>query len=135
LTNQGGRSLAALTNSHSGALLHGSRNAAREDGPLSEAEFRRIFGDKPAGTDHDLLELALFAASAARKLRMEVPKLLLDCGTEDHLLEDNRTFHRELTRLGVPHEYREFPGAHDWDYWDIHVRDALAFHAAVMGIR
>ena len=34
----------------------------------------------------------------------------------------------------MPHEYREFPGAHDWDYWDEHVRDALAFHAKVLGI-
>jgi putative tributyrin esterase len=29
----------------------------------------------------------------------------------------------------VPHDYREFPGAHDWDYWEIHIRDAIAFHA------
>jgi S-formylglutathione hydrolase FrmB len=29
----------------------------------------------------------------------------------------------------VPHVYREFPGDHNWDYWDLHIRDALAFHA------
>ena len=125
--------LYASANSHSGVLMHGSRNAPREDGPLSAEEFRRIFGERPAGTDHDLLALARVAGAAAAK-RLAVPKLLLDCGTEDHLLEDNRIVHREFTRLGVPHEYREFPGAHDWDYWDTHVRDALAFHARVMGI-
>ena len=57
-----------------------------------------------------------------------LPRLSVDCGTEDFLIEDNRTFHRELSRLGVAHEYREFAGAHTWDYWDEHVRDALAFH-------
>jgi S-formylglutathione hydrolase FrmB len=124
----------ASANSHSGALMHGSRNSPREDGPLTEKEFRRIFGDRPAGSDHDLLWLARFAAAAAAKGNY-TPKLLLDCGTEDHLLDDNRTFHRELTRIGVPHEYREFPGGHDWDYWDAHVRDALAFHMGVMGVR
>jgi len=57
-----------------------------------------------------------------------LPRLLLDCGTDDVLLDDNRLFHRELERAGVPHEYREFPGAHTWDYWDEHVKDALEFH-------
>jgi enterochelin esterase-like enzyme len=60
--------------------------------------------------------------------------MLLDCGTEDYLLDGNRAFHAELERLKVPHEYREFPGAHTWDYWDEHVKDALAFHSKVLGI-
>ena len=38
-------------------------------------------------------------------------------------------FHRQLLARKVPHVYREFPGDHDWDYWDLHIRDALAFHA------
>lgn len=21
-----------------------------------------------------------------------------------------------------------FPGAHKWDYWDLHIQDAIAFH-------
>jgi len=45
------------------------------------------------------------------------------------LLEDNRTFHNTLEKLGYPHEYEEFPGAHDWGYWDVHVQKAIAFHA------
>jgi hypothetical protein len=62
------------------------------------------------------------------------PRLLIDCGTEDHLLGDSRAVHAELNRLGVAHEYREHPGAHDWDYWDRHVRDALTFHAGALGL-
>lgn len=122
----------ASANSHSGALMHGSRNAPRPDGPLSPAEFRRIFGDHPEGTDHDLLALARRAAS--RRVPSPQPKLLLDCGTDDVLLEDNRQFSTSLRGMGVEHDYREFPGAHDWDYWDAHVRDALAFHANALGM-
>ena len=28
----------------------------------------------------------------------------------------------------ISHEYEEFPGGHDWGYWDLHVRQAIAFH-------
>jgi S-formylglutathione hydrolase FrmB len=115
-------------NSHSGALLHGGREAPRPDGPLSLQEFRRIFGDRPGGSDHDLLTLA----SRAKEAGTPLPRLLLDCGADDFLIDDNRTFHRELDRLGIAHDYREFPGAHTWDYWDDHVRDALAFHLSTL---
>jgi len=46
----------------------------------------------------------------------------------------NGAFHRALEDMRVPHEYREFPGRHDWDYWDLHVLDALAFHARALGL-
>jgi S-formylglutathione hydrolase FrmB len=116
--------LFASANSHSGALMHGGRDGPRPDGPLSPEEFRRVFGTRPRGTDHDLVALA----HRLKQSGQPIPRMLLDCGTDDFLLEDNRTFHRELRRLDVPHEYREFPGAHTWDYWDEHVRDALDFH-------
>jgi len=54
---------------------------------------------------------------------------------EDHLLEYNRQFHERLEAMKVPHVYREFPGTHDWDYWDRHIPEALAFHARHLGIR
>ena len=57
-----------------------------------------------------------------------LPRLYFDCGTEDDLLEPNRALHRELEKMAVPHDYREFPGGHDWDYWNRHIRDALGFH-------
>ena len=64
--------------------------------------------------------------------RALLPALRLDCGLEDGLLEENRAFHHHLAQLGIPHEYAEFPGAHEWDYWDLHVREALAFHTAYL---
>ena len=119
----------ASANSHSGAVMHGHLPGARPDGPLPHDEFLRIFGPSPHGTPHDLLFLAEQAKRAGK-----LPEMLLDCGTEDYLLDGNREFHAGLEGLKVPHAYREFPGAHTWDYWDEHVKDALAFHSRVLGI-
>ena len=55
------------------------------------------------------------------------PPLRFDCGTEDPLLEPNRQLHRQLSEAHLPHEYEEFPGAHAWSYWQVHVRDTLRF--------
>lgn len=69
----------------------------------------------------------------AKANREQLPPLRFDCGTEDSLIAENRTLHRELTELGIPHEYQEFPGAHDWTYWAEHVRKTLAFCKNVLG--
>jgi putative tributyrin esterase len=110
--------------SHSGPLRSGERLGPREGGPFSLEEFHRVFGTNPVGSDHDLTELARRAKAAGT-----LPKIRIDCGVEDVQIADNRAFHAELEQLGVPHDYEEFPGGHTWDYWDLHVREALAFHA------
>jgi S-formylglutathione hydrolase FrmB len=53
--------------------------------------------------------------------------LHLNCGDKDFLLPLNRKFHRLCDRIGRPHEYLEFPGGHDWEYWGAHVVEALRF--------
>ena len=125
-------------NSHSGAVGWGNfehktgSNAPasmRGRGDAFMREMYRIFGDNPIGSDHDLLELAKRARAAGR-----LPELLLDCGVDDFLIEDNRTQHALFEAEAIPHIYREFPGVHDWDYWDLHMREALAFHANNLGL-
>jgi enterochelin esterase-like enzyme len=64
-----------------------------------------------------------------------MPRLGFDCGTEDDLLGDNRNLHTLLERRKLPHTYNEHPGAHTWDYWDLHVRTALKQHAEVFNIQ
>jgi len=96
------------------------------------AYWKRLFGENPAGGPDDCWALAQKAVPLAPEKR---PALRLDCGTEDFLLEDNRAFHAHLSEIGYPHEYEEFPGAHTWDYWDIHVQEAIAFHARNLGIQ
>jgi enterochelin esterase-like enzyme len=51
--------------------------------------------------------------------------LYFDCGSSDESMADNRAFHERLTALGIPHEFHEFPGSHDWSYWREHLRDSL----------
>jgi len=109
---------------HSSAFDVRRRVADQERGE----EFRRIFGEHPEGTDNDPFHLAEIVD------RDRLPAIRFDCGTEDGLLEENRAFHRHLEKLGIPHEYEEFPGAHNWAFWDEHVQEALRFHARALGI-
>lgn len=63
--------------------------------------------------------------------RDRLPPLRFDCGTADPLIEHNRVLHAALTQHGIPHEYEEFPGGHEWPYWETHLADALRFFARV----
>jgi S-formylglutathione hydrolase FrmB len=56
------------------------------------------------------------------------PPLYLTCGTEDHLLGQNRAMHALLTELGIAHEYHETPGAHDWPFWRDASPGIIDFH-------
>lgn len=116
----------ASINSHSGALMVGQRMAASD---RRDPEFERVFGPDPVGTNHDLVHLAGRAKAAGSP-----PAIRIDCGREDFLIQENRDYHAALEQLGIAHEYAEFPGAHTWDYWDVHVQEALRFHARAMGI-
>jgi S-formylglutathione hydrolase FrmB len=55
----------------------------------------------------------------------ELPFLYLDCGTEDHLLQQSRDFSRLLQEKKIPHEYRERPGIHEWPEWDHQIQEVL----------
>jgi S-formylglutathione hydrolase FrmB len=111
-------------NSHSGALGIGAGLMDISKVP----ERLRIFGPN-TGTVRDLF----FLASKLKK--NQAPKLRIDCGTEDGLLEYNRKFHQHLTKLKIPHQYEEFPGNHNWDYWDLHIREAIDFQCRALGIK
>lgn len=110
-------------NSHSGALAW-AHKPIDANNPLG-AEWRRILGNDHVGGQDDCFALAS---------KMHTPFLRIDCGTEDFLLNDNREFHAHLEKLGMMHEYQEFPGSHNWAYWDQHVQEAIAFHKRHLGI-
>jgi putative tributyrin esterase len=62
------------------------------------------------------------------------PVLSFDCGVDDYLIDENRAFHAALDAMDFEHHYAEHPGEHEWDYWDLHVQEALAQHARVLGV-
>jgi S-formylglutathione hydrolase FrmB len=107
--------------SHSGALAFPRRP---EEAAELSLEFTSIFGDHPEGGPEDPFALAAELSPG------RAPALRIDCGDEDFLIEHNREFHRHLDDLGIAHEYEEFSGTHDWNYWDAHVQDAIKFHMA-----
>jgi putative tributyrin esterase len=115
--------------SHSGALAHAHRPTRPDPDQPFPTELRCIFGEHPEGGPDDLFVLA------ERVLPSKRPSLRIDCGMGDFLLEDNRALHAHLKKIGYPHEYLESPGEHEWGYWDLHVQEAIAFHARHLGIQ
>lgn len=60
-----------------------------------------------------------------KKEGKEPPEIYMACGTEDFLLEENRSFHRFLKEQGVPCTYLESPGAHDFKFWNEYLEPAI----------
>jgi putative tributyrin esterase len=116
----------ASVNSHSGAvgIMHDPTTVKG----LGE-EFGRIFGNTPADGPEDPFSLVK-ALDHGR-----LPALRLDCGKDDFLLPQNRSFHKHLEELHIKHEYEEFQGGHDWAYWDKHVQEAIAFHVRNLSLK
>jgi S-formylglutathione hydrolase FrmB len=116
------------TVSHSGALnfAHDPK-FVEERGPWAE-EILRIIGDQITSGPNDLYKLAADLPVDQR------PAVRIDCGVDDFLIESNREYHAYLDSIGYPHEYVEWPGEHNWDYWDLHIRETIQFHARNLGL-
>ncbi len=87
--------------------------------------YRHTFGEagQVLGSDRDPKALAKRLVETGE----ELPGIYLACGSEDFLIGANRSFHAHLETLGIPHEYREGPGVHDWAYWDAHIEQAMTW--------
>jgi S-formylglutathione hydrolase FrmB len=118
--------LFASVHSHSGALGM-ARGASRDK--LFGAELQKIFGPNAEGGPEDPFALIENVDHGT------VPAMRIDCGVEDFLLKQNRDFHQKLESLHIAHEYQEFPGGHNWKYWDEHIREAIAFHAKNLNLK
>ncbi len=113
--------------SHAGALdITGETGSGDDD---RRRELQLVFGASPKGGKDDC-----FAVASALSVD-QFPAIRIDCGIEDFLLGHNRKFHAHLTSLGVPHEYVEPTGGHDWPYVDTHIQNTLAFFAGLWDAR
>jgi len=94
-----------------------------EQRPLTVQEYRNIFGssEEVKGSLDDLFALA----SQLKQDQCEMPKLFQSCGTEDFLYWDNLHFLGHLRQLGIDVTYEEESGAHDWNYWDRHIKRVI----------
>jgi S-formylglutathione hydrolase FrmB len=76
---------------------------------------------------------ARLAARLMGRADASFPAMMIDCGTDDALIDQSRDFRNVLRRLGVEPAYAEWPGAHDWNYWRRHSVESarwLAEHIA-----
>ena len=112
--------------SHSGAVDFARGDFTRDDD--WGHEWSKIMGSHPAGGSDDIFALAETID------RAQLPALRFDCGTEDFLLDHNRALDARLTALGIPHDYVEHPGGHDWPYWNRYVLDTLKFFCPLLGL-
>ncbi|MCO8273073.1 esterase family protein [Actinoplanes sp. TRM 88003] len=90
---------------------------------IREVMDRVFAGRDTAGTDDDLFHLL------ERADRATLPRLMLRCGTGDHLFEQNERFVHACARAGLPLDSEFEPGGHEWSYWDRHIPRALDFFA------
>ena len=84
-------------------------------------DFQAAFGEHlESNSRNDLLELARSVSSTAVK-----PKIYCTCGTEDDFRGDNVRFRDEIAKLDFDVVYEEWPGGHDWTFFNESYRRAL----------
>jgi putative tributyrin esterase len=58
----------------------------------------------------------------------KIPPVYLACGTEDPLIVQSRKMRDYLKSLGLPVEYKESPGVHNWAFWHPESVGVAVFH-------
>ncbi|HEY6936620.1 MAG TPA: alpha/beta hydrolase family protein [Terriglobales bacterium] len=143
LQQLGMRATAGLSMGGYGALMLGLKHrdlfsfAASMSGALNVTDWtpENMGSDMPDWIRQSILAAFGPAGSPQRKeydLKLlinapvaELPFIYLDCGTEDHLLQQSRDFSQLLQEKKIPHEYRERPGIHEWPEWDHQIQEVL----------
>jgi S-formylglutathione hydrolase FrmB len=89
--------------------------------PSIQRDCVNIFGDPPVVTEaQDLYALAEKAGCRAKAL-----PLYMTCGAEDFLHDSNVHIRDHLIRLGFNLTYEEWPGIHEWGFWDLSLQKFL----------
>jgi S-formylglutathione hydrolase FrmB len=84
-------------------------------------DFYAIFGDDlPWDPGDDLIELARNLAGAPVK-----PTIYAACGTGDELYKENLYFNSVMEKLDFDFTYEEWPGGHDWYFFNDALKKAL----------
>lgn len=142
---RGGRVIAGLSMGGYGGLKFGIKHldkfvlAGSFSGALRAAEFNgkdlggwkvladsitATFGELDSETrkENDIFKLVKDKSGEQIK---QLPFIYLDCGTEDGLIKQNQDFANLLLENKIPHEFRQLPGKHDWEYWNSQIREFL----------
>lgn len=112
-----------LAGSFSGALGAAQITERTVSGAIGKT-IDGIFGPEGSDTRKANDIFGIIRSLTPEKMKA-IPFIYLDCGTEDFLFQNNREFVNLLVEMKVPHEYRQLPGKHDWNYWDKQVQEFL----------
>jgi S-formylglutathione hydrolase FrmB len=99
----------------------------KSSGPVWPSLHEALGNDTTAWRSRDPLT-RVERLKATRPAMM--PALYFDVGQDDPFVDQNRAFDAGLSALRVPHEYHEYPGTHNWEYWSRHVGQSLAWIGA-----
>lgn len=123
-------SMFSTVGSFSGAL--GAVGYSGADQSVVGRSIAGVFGaaDSESRKSNDIFGIVRTLAPEHIK---QLPFIYQSCGTEDFVFGNNRDFVALLTDKKVPHEYRQHPGGHTWDFWDMHIREFMELAKRRMG--
>jgi S-formylglutathione hydrolase FrmB len=136
IRNRNGRAITGLSMGGHGGLFLGMRHPGffGAIGSMSGAlslEYITMPGygvDKRLGDTTNKARYREYSVfGELEKKRSDTQAIILDCGTEDFIIEMSRAAHKRMLELKVPHDYTERPGKHDWTYWNTAVQYQLLF--------
>jgi enterochelin esterase-like enzyme len=110
-----------------GSYRRGSRLGSTDWPQEIVSDYWRLFGPGPEGGPDDIFGLAEQLDPA------EAPEIRFESGLDDSLLQHARDLADHFARLNIDHKYVEYPGVHDFDTWDRHLRDGLDFLWQTLG--
>ncbi len=127
IKSRNARAITGLSMGGHGGLYLGFRHADffGACGSMSGALMIDRITDKRYGIDKILGDTAnnmqRYYDYSIMKEMEQYPKdslaIIMDCGTEDFVIDMNRAAHKKMSTLKIPHDYTERPGKHDWNYW------------------
>jgi S-formylglutathione hydrolase FrmB len=80
-----------------------------------------IFGEPPlCPQSGDLFDLAVKTAE-----KPKIPRIFMTCGTEDFLYPSNLAMRDLLAAHSYDLQYEEWPGIHEWGFWDVSIQKML----------
>jgi len=126
------RAIAGLSMGGYGSLLFGLKHAdsfsvagsvsGALDGPAGVEQVMPVLRestDRAYGAANSATRTADNIFSLTEKAEgSKLPYLFVECGAQDPFLPSNRKFVNDLSQKHIPYEYHEYPGAHNWEFWD-----------------
>lgn len=131
------RAITGLSMGGHGGLFLGFRHAAffGACGSMSGALAIEFITDKRYGMDKLLGDTVNFKKrykdysifGEMERYPKDSLAVIVDCGTEDFIIEMSRLTHQRMLALKIKHDYIERPGQHDWNYWATAVEYQLLY--------